>query len=474
MTITIACMPSAVLTLTFLGATSTVTGSRFLLDTGEVRVLVDCGMYQGLKRLRQRNWEPFPVLPSSIDAVVLTHAHLDHSGMLPVLVRDGFTGPILATPQTAALAAIVMADAGHLQEEEAQYANERGFSKHRPALPLFTQADAVKVSAYFRHVAFDTPVETAGGVTVELRPAGHILGSSTVALSAPGRSPCTLFFSGDVGRNEHPVLCPPAAPPAADVMLVESTYGDRSHETHEDALGRLADVISRTAKRGGTVVVPSFAVDRTEVILLALRELTRSGRIPSLPVYADSPMALAVLDLYRSAVAEGDPEVRLHVTDQEDPFDPGTLKELRTSDESRSLNSLEFPSIIISASGMATGGRVLHHLRRCLPDSRCAVVLPGFQAEGTRGRLLAEGARTVKMLGRYVPVRAEIAVIDALSAHADGPELVDWLRQAPKEPHTVYVVHGEPDSSRAMANRLIDDLGWNVVVPEYGERVRVD
>jgi metallo-beta-lactamase family protein len=431
-------------------------------------------MYQGLKRLRQRNWEPFPVSPSSIDAVVLTHAHLDHSGMLPVLVRDGFIGQVLATPQTAELAAIVMADAGHLQEEEAEYANERGFSKHRPALPLFTQADAAKVSGRFRHVAFGTPAETAGGVTVTLRPAGHILGSSTVALSVPGRRTCTLFFSGDVGRKEHPILCPPAAPPVADVMLVESTYGDRAHEDHEDALGRLADVISRTAKRGGTVVVPSFAVDRTEVILLALRDLTRAGRIPSLPVYADSPMALAVLDVYRRAVAEGDPEVRLHAKEGEDPFDPGTLHELRTSDESRSLNDLDFPSIIISASGMATGGRVLHHLRRCLPDSRCAVVLPGFQAEGTRGRLLAEGARTVKMLGRYVPVRAEVAVIDALSTHADGRELADWLRQAPKQPHTVYLVHGEPDATRTMANRLISDFGWNAVVPEYGERVRID
>lgn len=460
--------------LSFLGATSTVTGSRFLLDTGDARILVDCGMYQGLKYLRQRNWEPFPVTPSSIDAVVLTHAHLDHSGMLPALVRDGFAGPILATPQTAALAAIVMADAGHLQEEEADYANERGFSKHRPALPLFTQADAVRAAERFRHVTFGVPTSIAGGVSVVLRPAGHILGSSTVTLAVPGVRPRTVFFSGDVGRREHPILRPPAAPPAADVMLVESTYGNRRHEPHTDALGRLADIIARTAKRGGTVVIPSFAVDRTEVILLALRDLVRAGRIPPLPVYADSPMALSVLAVYRRAIAEGDPEVRLRSAPEEDPFDPGTLHEMRTSEESRSLNTIDVPSIIISASGMATGGRVLHHLQRCLPDRRCTVVLPGFQAEGTRGRLLADGATALKMLGRYVPVRAEVAVIDALSAHADGAELVDWLTQAPAEPETVYVVHGEPNAGRALADRLINELGWNAVVPEYGERVRID
>ncbi|HYA45746.1 MAG TPA: MBL fold metallo-hydrolase, partial [Acidimicrobiales bacterium] len=267
---------------------------------------------------------------------------------------------------------------------------------------------------------------------------------------------------------------PPAPPPRANVMLIESTYGDRTHESPQDALSRLADVIARTARRGGMVVIPSFAVDRTEVILLALRRLVRDGRIPSLPVYADSPMALAVLDVYRRAITARDPEVRPEFESDDDPFDPGSLHELRTPDESRSLNEADSPSIIISASGMATGGRVLHHLQRCLPDRRCAVVLPGFQAEGTRGRLLADGARTVKMLGRYIPVRAEVTVIDALSAHADGHELVAWLRQTPTEPDTAYLVHGEPNAAGAMAERLRTELGWSAVVPDYGERVRVD
>ncbi len=467
-------MTESIPTLTFLGATSTVTGSRFLVDTGDARILIDCGMYQGLKQLRERNWSPFPVRPASIGAVILTHAHLDHSGMLPVLVRDGFSGPILATPQTSALAAIVMADAGHLQEEEANYANERGFSKHRPALPLFTEADAAKASHQFEPVEFDVATEIAGGARVRLRPAGHILGSSTVTLSLPGPRAQTLFFSGDVGRRNHPILLPPVPPPAADVMIVESTYGDRTHEGEEQALDRLAAVISRTARRGGTVVIPSFAVDRTEVLLLALRDLVRAGRIPSLPIYADSPMALAVLDVYRHSMAGRDPELRLHAAPGMDPFDTGSLHELRTPEESRRLNTVDFPSIIISASGMATGGRVLHHLLRCLPDSRCSVVLAGFQAAGTRGRLLAEGAHTLKLLGRYVPVRADVEVIDALSAHADGQEMLQWLRQAPSEPDTVFLVHGEDQAARTMAERLKSELGWNAAVPEFGERVRLD
>ncbi|HUY23393.1 MAG TPA: MBL fold metallo-hydrolase [Acidimicrobiales bacterium] len=468
-------MTSAVAsTLSFLGATGTVTGSRFLLDTPGSRVLVDCGMYQGLKHLRERNWAPFPVDPRSIDAVVLTHAHLDHSGYLPALVRDGFTGPILATAQTAALAAIVMVDSGHLQEEDAAYANAKGFSKHHPARPLYTEEDAHRAATRFHHVPFATSTAATADVTVTLRPAGHILGSSTAELRIGGGVDRTLFASGDLGRSNHPILRPPAPPPEADVMLVESTYGNRVHTPVEEAEERLAAVISRTAARGGTVVIPSFAVDRTEVILLALRRMVASGRIPQLPVYADSPMALAVLHVYRKAMASGDPEIRPESVTGGDPFDPGSLHELRTPEQSRQLNDVDFPSIIISASGMATGGRVLHHLARCLPDRRCAVVLPGFQAEGTRGRLLADGATTVKMLGRYVPVRAEVVVVDAFSAHADGDEIVDWLRRAPRAPDTSFVVHGEPRAASVLAERLANDLGWHAVVPVPGERVRVD
>ena len=470
-------------TLSFLGATGTVTGSRFLVDTGQARVLVDCGMYQGLKPLRERNREPFAVDPSSIDAVVLTHAHLDHSGYLPALVRDGFGGDVVCSPPSAALAAIVMADAGRLQEEEADYANAHGFSKHRPAVPLFTEEDASLAATRFHPVPFGTRHRVAEGVELVLSPAGHIPGSSTatLALWSPDGGTRTLMFSGDLGRPNHPILRPPAPAPAADVMVLESTYGNRSHGGEPVAEERLAEVINRTAAHGGTVVIPSFAVDRTEVILMALRRLMAAGRIPSLPVYADSPMALDVLRVYRRAIADGDAEIRPETlaeggagADAPDPFDPGTLVELRTPEESRSLNDVEFPSVIISASGMATGGRVLHHLLRLLPDNRNTVVLPGFQSEGTRGRLLADGAKAVKMLGRYVPVRADVVVLDAFSAHADADEMVAWLRGAPRAPDAAYVVHGEPDAAAALAARLGGDLGWHAVVPRYGERVRVD
>jgi len=460
-------------TLSFLGATGTVTGSRFLVETSESRILVDCGLYQGLKHLRERNWLPFPVDPRSIDAVVLTHAHLDHSGYLPALARDGFDGPIFATPQTASLAAIVLSDSGHLQEEDARYANAKGFSKHHPARPLYAEEDALRVTHLFRHVPFGSQIDLADGVNLTLRPAGHILGSSTATLSIGGDGNRTLFATGDLGRSNHPILCPPESPPECDVMLLESTYGDRVHEPVKDAENRLAAVISRTAARGGTVVIPSFAVDRTEVILFALRRMMQDRRIPSLPIYADSPMALEVLQVYRRAIASRDPEIRPELFEDGDPFDPGTLHELRTPEESRELNDLGYPSIIISASGMATGGRVLHHLQRCLPDSRCAVVLAGFQAEGTRGRLLADGANAIKLLGHNVPVHAEVTVVDAFSVHADAHEILDWQRQVPKAPKAVFVIHGEPNASSSLAHLLEVELGWNVVVPTLGDRVQI-
>lgn len=461
-------------TLAFLGATGTVTGSRYLVRGEQGSVLVDCGMFQGLKDLRERNWAAFPVDPASIDAVVLTHAHLDHSGYLPALVRDGFRGPIFATPQTAALARIVMTDSGHLQEEEAEYANAKGFSKHHPARPLYTEEDAQGAAEHFRHVPFGHPTEVSSGVVVTLRPAGHILGSSTATLELGKGTTRTLFVSGDVGRPNHPILLPPPPPPASDVMLVESTYGNRVHEPVEETECRFADLISRTAARGGTVVIPSFAVDRTEVLLLTIGRMVAEGRIPSLPVYADSPMALEVLGVYRREMASQDPEIRPEYRGGGDPFAYGSLHELRTPEESKELNQLDYPSIIISASGMATGGRVLHHLQRCLPDSRCSVILPGFQSAGTRGRLLADGARTIKMLGKYVPVHAEVMVADAFSAHADSNEMIGWLGEVERRPDTAFVVHGEPSAAQALASRLHGDLGWHSVVPVPGERVRID
>jgi metallo-beta-lactamase family protein len=459
--------------LSFLGAASTVTGSRFLLETGAGRVLVDCGLFQGLRDLRQRNWVPFPVDPSSIDAVVVTHAHVDHCGYLPALVREGFSGAIVSTPTTAELAGIVLLDAAHLQEEEAAYANAKGFSKHRPALPLYTRDDAAAALDLFRPLEYGTTVDVAPGIHAELVSAGHIVGSASAVLTVDEEDPRSLFFSGDVGRPHHPILLPPATPPAADVIVVESTYGNRVHEPAAGALERMANAIVQTVRHGGTVVIPSFAVDRTEVLLMALGELAQAGKVPRLPIYADSPMALAVLDVYRRAIAKREPDIAL-ARGGSDPFDPaGELHELRTPEESRSLNELGFPSIIISASGMATGGRVLHHLVRCLPDARSTVILPGYQSEGTRGRQLSDGARTVKMLGQYIPVRARVVVVDAFSAHADTDELVNWLKPV-EPPDTCYVVHGERPAADALAERLGDELGWKAVVPTQGERVRVD
>jgi len=474
--------------LEFLGAARTVTGSRFLVRTSAATVLIDAGLFQGRKSDRLANWEPFPVDPATIDAVVLTHAHIDHSGWLPGLVRDGFDGPIVCTPQTRDLCAILLPDAAHLQEEQARFTNERGFGKHHPALPLYDSDDAAATMPLFRGVPFGADTEVAPGVVARLVPAGHILGSASVHLTitddgavddaadgAVERGPTTLLVSGDLGRGTHPLVHGPGRPPAADTVLVESTYGDSIHPDDADEIEEFADVVRRTAARGGIVLIPAFAVDRTEVLLVVLRQLMESGRVPTLPVFVDSPMALRVLDVYRSAIGAGDTEVCRSplVDDGSFSFDPGGgLHECPTVEDSKSLNELTAPAIIISASGMASGGRVLHHLSRLLPHHRNAVVLCGFQAAGTRGRQLADGARSVKMLGRYVPVRAEIDVLRSLSVHADAEGLAAWVRALPGEPDTVFVVHGEPDASDALARRLEAD-GCNAVVPHQFERVQL-
>lgn len=457
--------------LRFLGATGTVTGSRFLVEGGGARVLVDCGLYQGLKKLRLRNWEPFPVAPASIDAVALSHAHVDHSGYLPGLVRQGFAGPVFATPATAALCEIVLRDSARLHEEDAAFANRAGFSKHRPALPLFDRDDAEKALSLLRPVHFDTPTTLAGEISATFRHAGHILGSASVRLDIAGRR--SVLFSGDLGRPVHPLLRPPQGAEAADAIVVESTYGDREH-VDEDPDEVLADVVSRTAERGGVVLIPAFAVDRTEVLLIHLKRLAEAGRIPRLPVYLDSPMAQAALEVYRRAVAEGSSELRPEIRADDDPFDPGGLIETRSVASSRELVADDGPAIVLSASGMATGGRVLHHLERRLPDPRCTVALTGFQAVGTRGRRILEGERRVKLLGRYVPVRAEIADLTGFSVHADRSELLAWLAGAPEAPDCCYIVHGEARPAEALRGEVEARLGWNSVVPEFGEAVRVE
>ncbi|HET9611619.1 MAG TPA: MBL fold metallo-hydrolase [Acidimicrobiales bacterium] len=459
--------------LTFLGGAGTVTGSRFLVDTPDARVLVDAGLFQGLKPLRLRNWERFPVDPAGIDAVVVSHAHVDHVGYLPVLARDGYRGAVHATAGTADLAGIVLPDSGHLQEEEAAYANRKGFSKHHPARPLYTEEDARWCLRQFETHPFGDEVEVAAGVHLTLRPAGHILGSATVSLRLDGPPARRLVFSGDLGRPAHPILQPPAPVGAADVVVVESTYGDRRHDD-AGAVERFAAVISRTAQRGGTVLIPAFAVDRTEVVLLHLRRLIGEGLIPPLPVYVDSPMALAALRVYRRAIERGGPEIDPELVGGDDPFDSGHVVEVRDVAASKALADLRMPAIIVSASGMASGGRVVHHLARLAPDHRNAVVLVGFQAPGTRGRLLADGARQIKMLGRYVRVRAEVVDLAAFSVHADQAELVGWLDTATSPPDAVYVVHGEQAPAAALRDLVDGRDGWVAVVPRHGERVRLD
>ena len=455
-------------TLRFLGAAQTVTGSKFLVDTSGARVLVDCGLFQGAREWRRRNWDEPAVDPATLDAVVLTHAHLDHSGAVPLLTRHGFSGPVYCTPATARLASIVLRDAAHLQEEDARYANEAGFSKHTPALPLFDTADAEKAIGLLQPLDHDDRATLPGGIGLHLRRAGHILGSAFAELEVEG---VRVLFSGDLGRREHPLLLPPAAPADADVVVVESTYGNRRHEDSSD--DELADVVRRTTHRGGVCLLPAFAVDRTPVLLMALARLKRDGSIPDLPIYVDSPMALHALEVYRDAIARHDADVRPEIGTDGHLFEPPGLRLMPTREDSEQLNRPGRPCIIISASGMATGGRVLHHLAEQLPNSRNSVVLTGFQVPGTRGRALADGARSLKIHGRYVPVRAEVASLQGYSAHADAGQVVDWLRGM-RTPRAAYVVHGEPDAAWALAERLQTELGWTAVVPSYLEKVRLD
>ena len=445
--------------LTFLGATGTVTGSRFLVEAGETRTLVDAGLYQGLARLRQRNWDPFPARAETLASVTLTHAHLDHCGFLPRLVKEGFAGPVRCTPGTAELAALVLRDSAHLQEEDARYANLAGFSRHHPALPLYDAADVEAALRLFDPVELHETFEAGPGIEVTLRSAGHILGSSTAQLVTEGG---TALFSGDLGRPGHPLVKPREDPPAADVVVVESTYGDRVHQPRSTVL---ADAVRRTVGRGGTVLIPAFAVDRTELVLLELGRLMSEGVVPTVPVYVDSPMALAALEIYRRTAREAGVPRDFGVPD---------LRAAHTAPELMTLNRPSRSCVIVSASGMATGGRVVHHLAHQLPEARNCVVLTGYQAEGTRGRDLANGVKQVKIHGRYVPVRAEVVVDDSFSVHADAGEIVDWLRRMPAEPRTVFVVHGEPDAAEALQRRIAEVLGWSAVVPRYGERVRLD
>jgi metallo-beta-lactamase family protein len=459
--------------VTVLGAAGTVTGSSYLVESAEgARVLVDVGLFQGPKALRLRNWAPFAVEAASIDAVVITHAHVDHCGLLPKLVVEGFTGPVYVTPGTERLVRIVLPDSGYLHEEEAAFANRKGYSKHHPALPLYTRADAERCLEQLHPVGFDIPTTVAPGVEVVFAHAGHILGAASPVVRFTG-SGHRVAFSGDLGRSDHPLLVAPdpmgngGGP--LDVAVCETTYGDRE-APDVDVAEVLASVVTEAGRRGGVVIIPAFAVDRTEMILHHLDDLVRSGRTPSIPVFVDSPMASAALRVYRAGAAAGDPEFRPEVQGCE-LFPSIDLTEVRTVEQSKDLNGRRGPMVIISASGMATGGRVLHHLANRLGDSRNTVVLVGFQAPGTRGARLAAGESTVKLLGAEREVSAKVVVVP-LSAHADRHDLLAWLRSGPM-PRQVLLTHGEPAASAAFAEHL-HAHGFDrdrVIVPEVGHRV---
>ena len=451
-------------TIAFLGATETVTGSRFLVSSEKSKILVDAGMFQGLREDRRKNWDPFPVEPSSISAIVLTHAHLDHSGYLPLLVRNGFNKKVVTTNYSAKLAAVVLRDSARLQVEDARFAAEKGFSKHETPLPLYNSEDAEKALLLFDSVSFREKVQLTEDSFVTFFPSGHILGSAFIVLEVDGK---VFLFTSDMGRGNHPLLSAPDKPPASgvDVVVTESTYGDRIHET---PIHSFAEIINAAIKRGGSILIPAFAVDRTEVILMALHDLIETNAIPNIPIYVDSPMALTALDYYRDAIRTNAPELKPGIAklwEASDPFDPGNLSEMRTVDESKKLNDLTTSSIIISASGMATGGRVVHHLANMLPDLKNTVILVGFQAAGSRGRSLEEGKKEVKIHGKWVSVKATIVKVENFSVHADGDEMVAWLKQI-DHPQQVFVVHGEPDAQAALAGRLRGELGWSAVAPK--------
>lgn len=440
----------------FLGGTGTVTGSKYLLTHAGRRLLVDCGLFQGLKQLRLRNWEPLQVDAAHIDAVLLTHAHLDHSGFVPRLVQLGFRGRVFCSAATRALCGLLLPDSGHLQEEEADFANRHGHSRHKPALPLYTEEQARASLERFEVVPFDEDCSPWPGWSWRLSRAGHILGAGSLRVEWAGRS---ILFSGDLGRNDDLVMLPPAKAQPADYVVVESTYGNRLHPD-ADTLGELAGVINRTAARGGVVVVPAFAVGRAQTLLHCIQLLKAAGRIPDMPTYLNSPMAADVTGIYRAHTDEH----RLNAA-QCAAMQTGTVI-VNTIEESKRLNSLTYPSIIVSASGMATGGRVLHHLKAYAPDPRSTILFAGFQAAATRGAALVGGATSVKIHGAYVPVRAEVCHLENLSAHADREQLLGWL-DAQKAPRRVFVTHGEPVASDALRLAIEERHGWTCTVPDY-------
>lgn len=451
-------------TLQFMGAAGTVTGSRYLIESAGQRILVDCGLFQGYKQLRERNRADFPVPPDSIDTVLLTHAHLDHSGYIPALVRNGFRGKVICTPATLELCALLLPDSGFLQEEEAKHAKKYGYSKHDSPAPLYTGEDAEAALEQFVVHDFDKELEVGRGMRARFLPAGHILGAAQISLDVEGT---TVHFSGDLGRAHDPLMRPPQPLQRADVLVCESTYGDRQHAS-VDAEAEIAPIIRRVAERGGVVVIPAFAVGRAQGLMLHIARLRQRGEIPAIPVFLNSPMAVNATDLYHRFHAEH------HVSDADCQAMYELATRVRSVEDSKALNQRSGPMIIISASGMLTGGRVLHHLEAFGPDARNAILLSGYQAGGTRGAILAAGAKRLRMFGRDIPINAEVVQLEGFSGHADADEILAWMGGAAPKPGITYITHGEPNAADTLRARIVRELGWQARVPEHLERVSLD
>jgi metallo-beta-lactamase family protein len=480
------------ISLTFLGAARTVTGSKYLLESNGAKVLIDAGLFQGLKELRERNWQELPFDVSALDAIVLTHAHLDHCGYLPRIVAQGFRGRVFCTQGTKELCGIVLPDSGRLQEEDAEYANRHGFSRHKPALPLYRETDAFRAVSQLQPCGYERRMPVATGMEVEFINAGHLLGSSYARVRVDGR---TILFGGDLGRFGRPVLPDPVMVSEADFLLVESTYGDRVHE-QDDGGARLAAIVTDTVQRGGKLIIPAFAIGRVEELIYWLKRLESEKRIPVLPVFLDSPMASAALSRYSARLHELDPELRPETQDDTAPqgsaahgpadvrlrrvdeerdmciFCTERFHVIATAEESKRLTASRVPAVVISSSGMAEGGRVLHHLKAALPDAKNTVLFAGYQGVGTRGRRLVDGEKSVKIHGEWVPVAARIERIDSMSAHADSNELLRWLHGFTRAPQHTFIVHGEPVAQDALGARIQAELGWAHKAPEHRETVQ--
>lgn len=446
--------------LTFLGAAETVTGSKYLIETGDKKFLVDCGLFQGRKDLRQLNWEELPINPASVDAVLLTHAHIDHSGYIPKLVKAGFKGPVYCSEATFDLCKILLPDSGYLQEEDAAAANYHGYTRHSPALPLYTEREARECLQYFKAVELGFPHALGDELSFSLHRAGHILGACSIQVRSDDGT--SILFSGDIGRLHNPVMKPPAKMQDADYIVVESTYGDRLHDK-DDPTEDIGRIVRETAARSGTVVIPSFAVGRAQAILYHLYVLKSEGKIPkNIPIYLDSPMAISATELLRKHMNDH----RLSVEECEAVCSIATYTS--TPEESKAINATNgMPKIIISASGMATGGRVLHHLKHYLGNERNTILFPGFQAEGTRGDRLTRGEEVIKIHGQMWPVRAQIVKLDNMSSHADYSEILTWLENFRGPPRKVFITHGELASAQALQQKIEEKFGWETVIPAY-------